>query len=109
MSSRYFVYMLRCRGDALYTGITTDPARRLREHQSGRKKGGAKYTAARPPEGFAALWQVEDRSAALRLEARIKALPRSEKLALVAGEWEPEEGQRQPLPEISGTEGKVYN
>ena len=97
MSSPYFVYMLRCRGDALYTGITTDPARRLKEHQSGRKKGGAKYTTARPPEGFAALWQVEDRSAALRLEARIKALPRVEKLALVAGEREPELGVRVPI------------
>ena len=102
MSGPYFVYMLRCRGDALYTGMTTDPARRLKEHQSGRKSGGARYTAARPPEGFAAQWQVEDRSAALRLEARIKALSRAEKLALVAGEREAELGTRMPLESIGG-------
>lgn len=104
MRSEYFVYMLRCRGGVLYTGIATDPVRRLQQHLSGRKKGGARFTAARPPEGFAALWKLPDKSAALRLEARIKGLTRPQKLALAAGEWELEEGARQPLPEISGAE-----
>ena len=49
----YYVYILRCSGDRLYTGITTDPERRLREH-SGLDAGGARFTRANPPEGFAA-------------------------------------------------------
>ncbi len=39
----YYVYMLRCRGGSLYTGMTNDVARRMAMHCSGR---GAKYTRA---------------------------------------------------------------
>ena len=105
MSGEYSVYILRCRGDLLYTGVTTDPERPLRQHVAGRKKGGAKFTAARRPEGFAALWQAPDRSAALRLEARIKSLPRSKKLELIAQEAEPEGYRLLPLPEKNASEG----
>ena len=47
----YYVYMLRCRGGSLYTGMTNDVARRMAMHCSGR---GAKYTRAHPPEVLAA-------------------------------------------------------
>lgn len=90
MSGEYFVYMLRCRGGVLYTGITTDPERRLQQHLAGRKKGGARFTASHAPEGFAALWQAPDKSAALRLECRIKAMTRPRKLALIAQKEAPE-------------------
>lgn len=83
----------------LYTGVTTDPQRRLREHRSGRKRGGARFTAARPPEGFAALWLAPDRSEAQKLESRIKAMTRPQKLALIRSEAGPEGYARQPLPE----------
>ena len=46
----WYVYMLRCGDGSLYTGSTTDVARRLREHQNGT---GAKYTRARPPVSLA--------------------------------------------------------
>lgn len=105
MSGDYYVYILRCAGDLLYTGVTTDPERRLRQHTAGRSKGGAKFTAARRPEGFAALWQAPDRSAALKLEARIKSLPRSKKLELIDGEAAPEGYRRLPLPEKNASEG----
>ncbi|MCD8375770.1 MAG: glutamate--tRNA ligase family protein, partial [Oscillospiraceae bacterium] len=76
----YTVYILRCRDDTLYTGITTDLARRLEEHNSGR---GAKYTRGRGPV-TPAYWEIQpDKSAALRREAAIKALSRREKLALI--------------------------
>lgn len=81
----YYVYLLRCADGSLYAGITTDPARRLRQH-AGALSGGAKYTAAHPPAALAALWQAEDRSAASRLEYRLKRLPRAKKEALTAGE-----------------------
>jgi putative endonuclease len=81
----YWVYLLRCEDGSFYAGITTDPARRLRQH-AGQLSGGAKYTAAHPPAAYAALWQAEDRSAASRLEYRLKRLSREEKERLCAGE-----------------------
>lgn len=75
----YYVYVLECRGGRLYIGITTDPARRLKEHRGGRR--GARYTRANPPERLLALKRVTDRSAALKLEAALRKLRRPEKLA----------------------------
>ncbi len=74
--------MLRCADDSLYTGITTDLARRLSEH-SERKAKGAKYTHSRTVLGVAAVWQTDGRSGASRLEAFIKKLPKNKKEALV--------------------------
>ena len=70
----YFVYMLRCRGGSLYTGIAADMEKRLRQHASG-GAACAKYTRAHPPEALAALYQAEDHAAAARLEAFLKTIP----------------------------------
>lgn len=78
----YFVYILRCADNSLYTGLTTDPQRRLAEHQSGAK--GARYTRARRP--LELVWQsaaLPDRSAAARLEWRLKRLNRCQKEAWI--------------------------
>ena len=79
----YYTYILRCRGGILYTGITTDPARRLREHR-GQGGKGAKFTRSHGALGFAALWESETRQAASRLEWHIKQLSRPQKLRLIA-------------------------
>lgn len=79
----YFVYVLRCAGNTLYTGITTDLARRLAQH-CGACPGGAKYTRAHPPAGLEVAWEAPDRAAASRLECRIKQLTREEKERLLA-------------------------
>ena len=72
----WYVYMLRCGDGSLYTGSTTDVARRLREHQNGT---GAKYTRTRPPVTLAYTEEAPDRSAAQRREAAIKkAAPETE-------------------------------
>lgn len=71
-----FVYMVRCTGGTLYTGWTTDPAARLRAHQSGR---GAKYTRARGAESFAYVERCADKHAALRREYALKQLPKAQK------------------------------
>ncbi len=96
----YYVYMLRCGDDSLYTGITTDPVRRLAEHQ-GRGGRGAKYTAARRPVRMEAVWTAAGRSAASRMERRIKQLTKQEKEALIVGQLpegpEFEEYQRQTV------------
>jgi putative endonuclease len=80
--SAAFVYVLRCADGSLYTGWTVDVDRRLAAHRAGTA---SRYTRARLPVALAACWPVEDRSAALREEARIKRLTRAEKLSLLAG------------------------
>jgi putative endonuclease len=75
-----YVYLLRCADDSLYCGWTTDLARRLAAHQAGT---GSRYTRSRLPAELAMAFEVADRSAALRQEARIKQLPRAAKLRLV--------------------------
>lgn len=84
----YYVYILRCRSGALYTGITTDLARRFAEH-AGKGGRGAKYTAADPPTRFERAFSAPDRSQASKLEYRIKALAKSEKESLLRGERAP--------------------
>lgn len=80
--SEYYVYMLRCRGDVYYTGLTTDIPRRYRLHLSGK---GAKFTRSYPPEGIAAAWYCGEKTAAARVEYAIKKhLHRAEKEALIA-------------------------
>ena len=79
----WYTYILRCEDQTLYTGITTDLARRFREHASGTKKG-AKYTRQHPPVRFEAAWQSETRAEASRLEYRLKRLTKAEKEALIS-------------------------
>ena len=91
----YFVYLIRCRGGSLYAGITTDLARRMRQHR-GELPGGAKFTRAHPPLALEAVWCAEDRSAASKLEAQLKRCSHAEKLALIA---DPEQlADYPPLP-----------
>ena len=78
----YWVYILRCADGTLYTGITNDLPRRLAAHNAGR---GAKYTRGRGPVELLYREPCPDKSAALKREAAIKALPRAAKLALAAG------------------------
>lgn len=82
----YYVYLLRCADNSLYAGITTDPTRRFAQHAAGKKAGGAKYTASHPPKRIEAVWQAADRSAASRLEYRLKSLTRIQKERLLCGE-----------------------
>jgi putative endonuclease len=78
-----FVYLLRCADGSLYCGWTTEPERRLREHEAGTA---SRYTRARRPVRLVWSAACEDRSHALREEARIKRLPSAEKRALVAAQ-----------------------
>ena len=75
------VYLARCRDGSLYTGITTDPERRLAEHNSG---CGGSYTRSRIPVVMVYWESAKDRSGALRRERAIKRLSRVQKEALVA-------------------------
>ena len=84
MPSRQFsLYILRCGDGSLYTGIAADVKKRLTEHESGGR--GAKYLRGKGPLEVLLSQPVGDRARASRLEYRVKQLPRSQKLALVAG------------------------
>jgi predicted GIY-YIG superfamily endonuclease len=71
----WFVSILRCAGDTLYTGITTDAARRVREHNAGEPRG-ARYTFSRRPVTLAYVEEAASRSAASQREVEIKKLDR---------------------------------
>ncbi len=79
----YYVYILLCTGDSLYTGITSDLKHRMRQH-IGQLKGGAKYTALHPPKELAAVWTVADKIAAAKMEYALKRLTPAQKRQLVA-------------------------
>lgn len=67
--STWYVYLLRCKDNSLYCGVTTDPARRLKEHNSGK---GAKYTRARIPVTLEAVQEFPDKRSAYRAEYAVK-------------------------------------
>lgn len=86
-TKEYFVYMLRCADGTLYTGIATDVARRVREHNgegAGTGKFGAKYTRARRPVVLVYSETCATRSSALMREHVIKQLSREEKMKLMS-------------------------
>lgn len=80
----WWVYILRCADGSLYTGITTDVARRVAEHNTG-GAAAARYTRGRTPVRLAYVKAASSRAEAARLEAEIKRLRRARKLALCTG------------------------
>ena len=74
----WFLYLVRCGDGSLYTGVSTDPARRLKEHGKGRRRA-AKYLRGRGPLAIVFKQKAGTRRRALRLEAGIKAISKKEK------------------------------
>lgn len=83
MEGTWYVYMLRCADDTLYTGVTTDLTRRVQEHNEAPE--GAKYTRARRPVSLVHQETFASRSEACAREAAIKKLSRADKQALFEG------------------------
>ena len=77
---KWFVYILRCSDDTLYTGMTDDVLRRVEVHNGGK---GAKYTRGRTPVAAVYTEECESYSAALKREYAIKQLSRREKQNLI--------------------------
>ena len=80
----WFVYILRCVDGTFYTGITTDVARRVAEH-NGNDSLGARYTRSRRPVSLAHVEEVASRAEAARREAAIRKLGRAGKAGLCEG------------------------
>ena len=73
----WYFYVLSCKDKTLYTGVTTDVDRRIKEHNA---KKGAKYTRSRTPVMLFYFREMKDRSKAQKLESAFKKLSRSKKL-----------------------------
>lgn len=76
-----WTYLLRCADGSLYTGWTNDLEKRIRAHTDGTA---SRYTRTRRPVELTLALPQADRSAAMREEARIKRLTRTEKLSLIS-------------------------
>ena len=77
----FYCYIVECADGTFYTGWSTDPARRLRQHAAGR---GARYTRAHRPMRLVFVEPQPDRTTAMQRERAPKAMSRSRKQALIA-------------------------
>lgn len=73
----WFVYLLECSDGSYYCGIAKNLNNRIDAHNN---KKGAKYTKSRLPVKLLKFWRVDSKSTALKIEYRIKQLPKAEKL-----------------------------
>ena len=80
METQWYLYILRCKDNTLYTGITTDVEKRLEAHRSGK---GAKYTRGRAPLELVYRETCGSHSDALKREAEIRKLSRQSKKLLL--------------------------
>lgn len=78
----FYIYMLRCEDNSIYTGITTDVVRRMKEH-FGKDKKCAKYTLTHSAKKLECVWKTENRVLASKLEYKIKHLTKKEKEELI--------------------------
>lgn len=76
----FYCYILECADGTFYTGWTTDPPRREKQHNAGR---GARYTRDRRPVKLVYMEELPDRTAAMKRELAIKAMKRARKKMLV--------------------------
>ncbi len=86
MNYQFYVYILKCNDDLLYTGFTTDIERRLEEHQSGKYKKA--FTYKRRPVKLLFHEVFNDVFQALHYERRIKRWSKAKKLALANGDFD---------------------
>lgn len=88
---KWFVYIVRCTDGSLYTGVTTDVERRVKEHNGeGGKDKGAKYTKAHRPVTLEYLETVQTRSEAQIREAQLRRLSKPEKEKLISTRIRPQ-------------------
>jgi putative endonuclease len=85
--TQWHLYIIRCDGRYLYTGISTDVERRVAEHRAGKRKAAA---CTRPFSSIVLVFQVSvgDRSTAAKIEYRIKKLPKRDKEVIVSSRFD---------------------
>ena len=78
----YYTYMLRCKDNSIYTGITNDIEKRMNDHFS-KSKNGAKYTKSHDALRLEIAWKTNEKTDACKLEYWIKKLSKCQKEALI--------------------------
>ena len=86
-----FCYILECADGTYYTGWTTDPERRVKQHNKGI---GARYTKTRRPVKMVYLEEQPDKISALKRELAIKKMKRGQKSKLIEGKVESTQGNK---------------
>lgn len=81
-SPAWYLYLIENRLGQLYTGITTDPTRRIAQHR-GEKVGGAKALKGKSPLTFRAIFRLANKSEAAALEYHVKKLARAQKIKII--------------------------
>ena len=79
----FYTYMIRCKDNSLYTGMTNNIDERFNKHLFG---DGAKYTKSHIPEKLEAAWRSKDKSLACKLEYQLKHLTKQQKEEIIAGQ-----------------------
>jgi len=78
----WYIYLLRLKNGHLYTGITKNVERRIKEHEQGRPKG-AKYLQGKGPLTLVFSQKIGDYAAALKLEYQVKQLSKTQKEKII--------------------------
>lgn len=84
MNWKWFVYIIKCRDESYYTGMTRQPDKRWMQHLSGL---GSAYTSQHKPQKIVYLEEYEDLETARRREKQIKGWRREKKENLISGKW----------------------
>ena len=100
----WYLYLVRCRDGSLYTGITTDVARRFAEHQ-GNGDVGAKYLRGRKPLLLVFQKRLGSRTLALSVESKVKKLSKARKEELIRANSRIDEIIEQVRPHTGQTTG----
>ena len=78
----FYTYMIRCKDNSIYTGMTNNIGERFSKHLTG---NGAKYTKSHIPEKMEAIWRSKDKALACKLEYQIKQLTKKQKEDIING------------------------
>jgi len=79
-SNAWFLYIIRCKGGVLYTGITIDIQRRFKQHESGK---GAKFLRGKAPLELVYQKKIGNQSEALKMEVHVKKLSKQKKEEMI--------------------------
>lgn len=79
----FYTYMLRCKDNSIYTGMTNNIQKRFNKHLTGE---GAKYTKSHQPEKLEVVWKSKNKSLACKLEYHLKHLTKQQKEELITGQ-----------------------
>lgn len=78
----YYTYMIRCKDNSIYTGMTKNIEERFNKHLTG---SGAKYTKLHQPEKLEVAWRSKEKSLACKLEYQLKHLTKKQKEDIIKG------------------------